>query len=304
MSASTGRKYGISDFFSGYFSNFGRLIIVNLLFSAPLAVLIGVMALLIVRFGELSWFVIFLLIPLMSPFFAGLTNVCRKLVSENSFRPVKDFFKGIKENWLFFLINSIFFYALTAGMFMMITINRESGGGPVLVYLIIMSLTSLVFLMMEFSALVMAASVDIGFTDILRNSLVLIGKGITNHLKTLFALLFAAFVLYTIIATIPSMIVSLIVVGVLTALLLPALLTYIVVYNSYQTIEKHVIMPFRRQTERDEQIRLEKEKEDSLTIDELLPLSKGDPEEYVFLNGKTLKRKTILKMIEVRQNKE
>ncbi len=275
-----------------------------MLFSLPLAVLVGGLALLMVNFGELSWFVIFLVIPLMSPFFAGLTNVCRKLAAEKRFRPVRDFFRGVKENWLFFFINSIFFYALTVGMFMMININREAASGAVTIYLIIMALTSLVFLMMEFSALVMAASVDIGFTDILRNSLVLIGKGITNHLKTLFALLFAAFMLYTIIATIPSIVVSLIVVGVLTFLLLPALLTYIVVYNSYQTIEKHVIMPYRRQTEKEEQIRLEKEKEDSLTVDDLLPLSKGDPEEYVFLNGKTLKRRTILKMIEVRQNKE
>ena len=31
-------------------------------------------------------------------------------------------------------------------------------------------------------------------------------------------------------------------------------------------------------------------------------LAKGDPEEYVFLNGKTVKRKTVIKMIEVRKN--
>ena len=173
-----------------------------------------------------------------------------------------------------------------------------------LVYLIIMALTSLAFLMMEFSALVMAASVDIGFTDIIRNSLVLITKGIANHLKTIFALLFLSFMLYTIAVSIPSMVVLLIVFGVLTAVLLPTLVTYIVVFNSYQTIEKHVIKPFQAEADKLQQQRIEKEKEDSLTVEELLPLSKGDPEEYVFLNGKTLKRKTILKMIEVRENKK
>ncbi len=304
MSVSNSRKYGFSEFFTSYFSNFGWLVIVDLMFCVPLAVFVGGILLLTKAVGELSWFVIFLLIPLMSPFFAGLTNVCRKLVSENKVRPVRDFFKGIKDNWLFFFINSIFFYALTVGMFIIISINREAGGGAVMIYLVIMALTSLVFLMMEFSALVMAASVDIGFTDILRNSLVLIGKGITNHLKTIFALLFLAFVLYTIAVSIPSMIIMLIVFGVLSAVLLPTLITYIVVFNSYQTIEKHVIKPFQSQTEKEEKERIEKEKEESLTVEELLPLSKGDPEEYVFLNGKTLKRKTILKMIEVRQNKE
>ena len=129
-------------------------------------------------------------------------------------------------------------------------------------------------------------------------------SNISMHLKTIFALLFLAFVLYTIAVSIPSMIIMLIVFGVLTAVLLPTLITYIVVFNSYQTIEKHVIKPFQSQTEKEEKERIEKEKEESLTVEELLPLSKGDPEEYVFLNGKTLKRKTILKMIEVRQNKE
>ncbi len=304
MSGSTSRKYGFSDFFTSYFSNFGWMLIVNLMFCVPLAVFIGGLVLLAKTQGEVSWFVIFLLIPLMSPFFAGLTNVCRKLVSEGRVRPVKDFFRGIKDNWLFFLINSIFFYALTSGMFIIISINREAGGGPVLVYLIIMALTSLAFLMMEFSALVMAASVDIGFTDIIRNSLVLITKGIANHLKTIFALLFLSFMLYTIAVSIPSMVVLLIVFGVLTAVLLPTLVTYIVVFNSYQTIEKHVIKPFQAEADKLHQQRIEKEKEDSLTVEELLPLSKGDPEEYVFLNGKTLKRKTILKMIEVRENKK
>ena len=46
-----------------------------------------------------------------------------------------------------------------------------------------------------------------------------------------------------------------------------------------------------------------KENDEKLTVEELEPLAKGDPEEYVFLNGKTVKRKNIIKMIEVRKNR-
>ena len=47
--------------------------------------------------------------------------------------------------------------------------------------------------------------------------------------------------------------------------------------------------------------REEQKKDELLTVEDLLPLSEGDPEEYVFLNGKTVKRKTVQKMIEVKK---
>ncbi len=302
MSDSNSRKYNLSDFFSNYFAHFGKLLVVNLLFCIPLAVLIGTAVLLTQFLGELSWFVVFLVIPLMSPFFAGLTNVCRKLTANHGMEPVRDYFNGIKQNWLFFLINSFFLYALTAGVFIIIVLNRESGSsGPIFAYMIIMLITSLVFILMDFSAVVMSVSVELGYADILKNSLVLIGKGIVNHLKTLFALLFMGFLLYTTIALIQQPIVSMILMGVLTLLFLPTLMMYTITYNSYQTIEKHIILPYSEEHQRIQRIQEEKKKDEQLTLEDLEPLAEGDPEEYVFLNGKTVKRKTILKMIEVRK---
>ncbi len=302
MSVTGSRKYSLSDFFSGYFSNYGRLLLSNLLFCIPLAVFIGILVLISQFVENLSWFIIFLLIPFMSPFFAGLTNVCRKLTAEKAVRPVKDFFSGIKDNWLFFLINSILLYALTSGMFVMLALNRQADSGAVTFYLIIISLTSLLFVLIEFSALTMSVSVELGFADIFKNSILLVGKGIVNHLKTLFALLFVAFFMYSIAALINSFIPLLVVYGILCLLSLPTLIMYIIVFNSYQTVDKYVISPFSQESRREEQKRLDKQKDEELTIEELEPLAAGDPEEYVFLNGKTVKRKTVIKMIEVRKN--
>ena len=97
---------------------------------------------------------------------------------------------------------------------------------------------------------------------------------------------------------IPVLIVS----GVLTVTVLPAMIMYIISYNSYQTIEKHIILPYSKEVQMEKQAKLEKEKEDAMTIQELEPLSKGDPDEYILFNGKTVKRKVILQMIEVRKN--
>ncbi len=303
MSEQNTRKYTLSAFFSSYFGNFGKLLITNLMFCVPLGIFITILTVLTVTMGQINWFIALLLIPFMSPFFAGLTNVCRKLAANRSFSPVKDFFGGIKSNWLFFLINSMLLYALSSGMMIMLVLNRETGGsGPIFAYLIIISLTSLLFILMELSAIVMAVSVEIGFADIIKNSLLLVVKGFAGHLKTLFALLFVSFLLYSVAALINQLIPILIVLGVLTLLTLPALLMYIIVFNSYQTVEKHIISPYAKDREKYERLKEEKEKEEKITPEELESLAKGDPEEYVFLNGKTVKRKTIIKMLEVRRN--
>ncbi len=304
MSVSAQRKYGLSDFFSGLFSNLGKLLLANLFFCIPLAVFITILVFVFQALGAMNWFILFLLIPFMSPFFAGIINVCRKLTADKKVMPVKDFFKGIKENWLFFLINSALLYILTAGMFVMLALNKQSESGAVTAYLIVVAITSLVFILIEFSAVVMTVSVELHFVDVFKNSLLFIAKGFVNHLKILFALLFTAFLIYSLAALINSLTPLLIVLGVLTLLGLPTLIMYIVVYNSYQTIEKHIITPFSEQSQHEQQLKLEKEKDEQLTVEELEPLAKGDPEEYVFLNGKTVKRKTILKMIDVRKNNQ
>lgn len=302
MSETKTRKYSLSDFFVNYFSNFGRLLLVNIMFSIPLAVFVGGIIALTYTQHELSWFIVLLIIPFMSPFFAGLTNVCRKLTAYKKFSPIKDFFSGIKNNWLFFLVNSVFLYVLTVGLMFLITLRSQSGSGAVIMYMVIMLLSAALFMFMDLSAVVMAVTLDIGFSDVIKNSMVMIIKGFVNHLKTIFSLMFVAFIVYSILALINLMTPVLIVAGVLTATVLPTMVMYIISYNSYQTIEKHIILPYSQQVQKEKQARIDKEKEDAMTIEDLEPFAKGDPDEYVLFNGKTVKRKVILQMIEVRKN--
>lgn len=304
MAANASRKYGLSDFFANYFSNFGRLLLANLLFCVPLAILGGGVVLLTNRLGSLSMFVVFLLIPLMSPFFGGLFNVCRKLTADQGFHPLKDFFRGVRDNWLFFLVNSMMLYALTVGFYIMVPLSRSADSSGLTMYLITMIITAAVFVLAEFSAVVMAVSVELKFADIFKNSFILLLKGFANHLRTLLSLLFLGFVVYSIAALINEMTIVLIVTGVLVLTVLPVMTVYIITYNAYQTIEKHIIQPYSKEVQQAEQQRRLQEQEDALTIADLEPLAKGDPEEYVYLNGKTVKRKVILQMISVRREKE
>ena len=180
--------------------------------------------------------------------------------------------------------------------------SKQESSFATIVFLIIMIVTSILFVFIDLSAIVMAVSVELSFAEIIRNSIVMIMSGFANHLKTMLSLIFTASVVYSIVVLTGNPVVSLIILGVIIAALLPITVIYIIVYNSYQTVEKLVIKPYQQQESEKIQNRIDKENDEKLTIEELEPLAKGDPEEYVFLNGKTVKRKYILKMIDVRKN--
>lgn len=302
MPYTANRKYNLTEFFGKFFSNFGRLMIVNLFFSVPLAALLGLLYLIAIQGNGVSFLLAFMLIPLMSPFFAGLTNVCRKLTASGKVRPVKDFFSGIASNWLFFLINSVFLYIFSMSVWASSQFFRGMEMSIELIaYLVTVILTAILFVFVELSAVVMAVSVELKFTEILKNSFVLVIKGLTNHLKTLFSLMFAFCVVSSLLLLRDPIAIA-VILGILMVTILPTFLMYIIVYNSYQTVERLVILPFEQQKKNASDNTIDKAQEDALTIEDLEPLAKGDPEEYVFINGKTVKRKTILKMIEVRKN--
>ncbi len=288
-------KYSFSAFFSGYFNSFSKLLLVNLLFCIPLAIWVGGLFLLNGLLGELSIFLICMLIPLMSPFFGGLVYVCKKLSAGDTIRPFKDYFKGIKDNWLFFAVNSILLYFVSVGLWVVYYFYR---GFPqelsVTVYFAFSAVTALIFFLMDSSAIVMAVSVELKFTEIIRNSLLLIVKGFTNHLKTFVALLFVLCLCLSVMMTTGNAVVSLTIMGVLTAAVLPVLVTYIIVFNSYQTIERLVIMPYTTQQN-------DQHEKKEITLEELEKLIKGDPNEYVYLHGKMIKRSSAVKMYEVKK---
>lgn len=297
------RKYNLTEFFGNFFGNFGRLLLSNLLFCLPLTVFVGLLFLLGSFTSGVSIFLVFMIIPLMSPFFAGLINVCRKLTAKRTVRPVKDFFSGIRQNWLFFLINSVLVYLFTLSVWASVMFFRQNMGSmEAIAFLITTILIGVLFIFMELSAVVMAVSVELKITEIFKNSFILVLKGFGNHLKTLFSLFFALTLVYSLAVLVREPLPLAIILGILMFTCLPTLIIYIVVFNSYQTVERLIILPYQQEHKNDAAAGADSRSEENLTLEQLEPLAKGDPEEYVFLNGKTIKRKTILKMIEVRKN--
>jgi len=297
------KKYSLAEFFSGYFDNFGNMLLVNLFYCIPLAVFSGIMFAVFYFTKEMNLFGMFLLIPLMSPFTGGLMYVCRKLTVKSEISPFRDFIKGTVQNWKFFLVNGIVFYIVSAGLYITFSYFRENLDKPIVILYIILSLLKAVFfLFVELSLTVMAVSVELKISEMIKNSVMLVVGGIIHHLKALLSLLFVLSLITAVMMMSNSWTVFFIILGVVTVLFLPVMVAYICVYNSYQAVEKSVIMPYM---EKQKQIREKNEREETknnVTIEELEALSKGNKDEYVSLNGIMVKRGTVIKMLETKKS--
>lgn len=303
MSQTVQQDYRLGKFFDRYRSNFPKLLCVNLLFAIPLAVFIGIMALITYLTGGVNIYIAAFGIPFLSPFFAALTYIAKKLTVRQEIRPVKDFIKGIKDNWKYFLINSFLVYIIFIGLYITFSFYQYFSDIPTITVSIIMtSIVTLFFLFMEFTIPVMAVSVDLKFMQIIKNAVFFVLLGLTNNLKTLLSLLFVFCILFSLVQFSFLPIVTICFLAVVTLTLLPVLLVYIVVFNSYQIIEKNIINPYLKEHQSNPKDTETKKTHKTYDYAELERLAKGDPDEYVSLDGRMLKRSTISKMAQAHKD--
>lgn len=288
------RKYGFVDFFGGYIDNLGQLTIVNLIFCVPMIFFIGILYLLNMA-GFVNLPIILLAIPFMSPFLAGLFYVVLKVTRQEKIKPVRDFVKGIKENARYFLINSVIVYIITFGLSLAFSLYYSAESNVFLILSFIFTIIFTVFFVfMENSILTMTVSVELKFFDMIKNSVVLVPGGFLNHLKVLLSFIALAIFMLT-FNMFSRGILRIVMIVIPFLLFLPVFSAYIIVFLTYQSVEMRVIEPFQPQDEN-------KGKDDDYMADmnteELEKLAQGDPDEFVYLNGKMLRRSAIKKMLE------
>ncbi len=298
------KYYRLGVFMSNYADNFPKLLLTNLIASIPI-VIFSVILVLVTHFtGVLNIYLAGLIIPIFSPFYAGIAYVTKKVSIKQKFQPVKDLVKGIRDNWRYSLINSLFVYVVAIGLWVTFSFYRDYMDNGVITFSFVMSLIFAVFfLLMQFSIITMMVSVELKFMQIVKNSVILVASGFVNHLKTIFSLLAVSCALFAIVQFSVVPIVALCVVGILVVTILPTFIIYIVVFNAYETVERYIIKPYAEE----HQTAPEPQKDttlDDLSYDELVALSKGNPNEYVSIGDKMLRRSTVAKLAEARKNKQ
>ena len=171
--ASEKNAVALTGFFSSLFHNLPRLLLTNVLFALPFAVIFGIFFLINTLTGINSMFIYFLTIIPLFPSYAGVTQVTSHMVrGEENVDVFSNFIGGIKENLLRFLIHGVVMYAAVFISYYSIVLYLGLGSknGMFYVPLVICILIAIFFLFMFFYVPPMTVTFDIKMKDIYKNS--------------------------------------------------------------------------------------------------------------------------------------
>ena len=292
-----------------YFSNFLRIILTNLLFFIPFA---GATALFFLaqRFlqGGALLLVLVLLIVSVFPFYAGVVLVSRNIArGDKDIRVFSGFLRGIKENYLRFIVLGALFSVVAVFSYYSIALysNMLSSSWIFYVMLFVCIIIALAVVFMFFYAPVMSVTFDLSLKSVLKNSFLMSFGEIKNNFCSLFSLAIVLAIALTIVAFCTNVAVLLVVTVLLVALILPAscqTVTCFFVYDDMfssisnsdsklQKINDAIDDKEKQRAMRNMNVSLEEDYSD-VDISTL-----KDTDEYIFYNGKMIKQSVLLKKV-------
>lgn len=324
-------KFALTEFFNNLFKNFGKLILTNIIFALPFAVFFALFYFINYITGINANFILFLTIIPLFPFFAGVTLVTAKMVrKEENIDVFNTFVTGVKDNFLRFLLHGAVLYFAVFFSYYSISMygswisqinNSESSGGAMLVFLyvflIISILIAVAFLFIFFYLPPMTVTFDLSLKNIYKNcALMSFGEFKHNIIATfgifVFALLCATILLCA--GSFNSSVVLIITTAVIILLFVPSIVSFIINSAVYSGMYSMITAKDKKVENLDKKIERRKqgdffdyEDEDKPDLrEEFLNLDideSKDGDEYIFYNGKMVKRSVILKLKQ-EKNKE
>ena len=300
----------LTTFITSLFHNFPKLLLTNLLFAVPSAVFFGLFWFVNTATGLNSNFILFLTAIPLFPFYAGVVQVTSHMVrGEKNVDVVHNFISGVKENFLRFLVHGAVFYAAMFFSYYSITMYASFGrfNGMFYILLAISIIVSIFFLFSFYYIPPMTVTFDISMKNIYKNSaLMTIGEFKHNIIAT-----FGLFVLFLIDATILLCCyvpIAVIIATIILALfLVPSIMSFIINSAVYKPMYKTIVGGDEKSKEIDKKIENRKngifddneetsqkniaEGFSNIEVDE-----NADGDEYIYYNGKMIKRSVLLKI--------
>ncbi len=310
---------GFEILFKKLKKNYGKLLMVNLIFALPLGASIGI-AYLINMLVHIDLLIYPLVLIFAAPFYSGVVVLSRD-ISEGDFKGgyLKRFIESFKENWLKFLISGIFLYIAFEicylGIYLYIAMASKYGW----IFYLPMTfsvLITLFFLFLFYGVFLMIPSFELKMRAVYKNSaLSTFGELKNNFLATLcivvyLLILCLPFIIMSYLASVlpAPVVIAMLTVYVILALvfLVPAPISMIISHYRYEDMLR-VIAGVNTQVGETSEEKVEKVKEEvkeelesnAVDIEKLL---NGNDDDYVFYNGKMIKRGLLRKLHE--QSKE
>lgn len=304
------KKFTFENLVSIYFRKFYKIIFTNLLFAVP-TVAVGVILYFLTKpLGEILSLVISMLtVVICYPLYAGVTLVTRNLGRGEDVKVLECFFGGIADNYKKFLVHSIILYfILTIGIFSFTFYSRMAValGGIMYVLLITMILIALWLMFMFYYVPLMTVTFDLSLKNIYKNSaLMALGELKVNFVTLFSVLIFTAICATPLIFSAGNAVAVIVITAVMLIAVYPASYSLITGFFIQDTMMMMVtgrgdeVHDIKSTEEKLAKLRNET-KDDLENID--IEKVKNSREEYIFHNGKMIKRTTILEMIKEKEN--
>ena len=296
------QKMGIARFFTGYLKNLHKILLTNILFAVPLAGFTALFFWLNSLLHPLFDMVLFLAVIFVYPFFAGVTAVTRNIAREDEdVRVIKTYFSAIRDNLKYFIVHGVVLYFAIFFSYASLTYywKMAQSNSVFLGVFIVTAIIVLAAVFVFYSVPVMTVTFDLSLKDIYKNSFLMSFGELKNNLLASLGLFLLALFCATIFITVPSFTILLITMAVLALLVIPATASFIINFYIFKDMMT-MIGEEAEPSDTDDVISpSESVKLDfsSLDLDE-----KKDGEEYLFFNGKMIKRKVLKKMRDRQEN--
>lgn len=320
-------KFALADFFGNLFYNFGKIIFTNLLFAVPLAVLVTAFYFIDSALKLGGYFILMLTIIPISPFYAGVTLVTSRIArGEEELNVFLTFVEGIKNNWKRFLFHGVITYFAVIFSYFSIKLYSSLVSQPnmdsfflVILYicLIVSIIISAAFLFILYYVPSMTVTFDLSLKNIYKNSALMSFGELKHNIIATFGLFIIALFCATILLFVGnanSSIALIIATAVLMLVLVPALVSYVInasvypgMYNLITEKEKRSKKIDKKMDNRRKGQFIDDDDEENNVADEFLDLDieeTKDGDEYIFYNGKMVKRSVIIRMKKEREKAE
>ncbi len=307
----------ITQFFTKFFHYFPKLILTNLIFAVPFAVIAAIFYLVNTLCHINSFFFLFLAIIPIFPFYAGVTQVISHMVrGEENVSVWGNFLNGFKDNFLKFILHGIVLYiAMVFSYFSIPSYFRFAQSSGVFYILFAISIIiALFFLFAFFYIPPMTVTFDLSVKNIYKNSALMTFGEIKRNIIALFGLFILSLFCATLLFCSTNGIVLLIVTAVLALLILPSVGSYIINSAVYANMYRMIVSGQEKIEDIDRKI--ENRRKGQLFDDEpekpFVPQEFNDIEvddtkdgdEFIFFNGKMVKRSVLVEQKRQSESKE
>lgn len=316
------KKMGIEKFLSTYFSNLGKFTLVNLIFAVPFAVAFFLCFFLWKLFlPQLTMVIMPLTIVLASPFYSGVVVTTKNIYyDETVFGIFKEYLSAVKENFKAYLVHGVLAYIAFVGCYHGIFIYHHLAktSGIFYVMFFVSILLSLLLLFLFYGVTMMSAFFDLKLKDVYKNSaLMIFGEIKSNFMATICVLAYIAvlslpLMLFIFLSYVwgaaASVIVSFVYILLVAFIVAPSGVSSIITATLYPDMKRVIsgeakanIEAIRKEDE-EEQIKSENNAKNKFSDVSLESLEKSEGD-YVFYNGKMIKKSVIIEEIKEREGK-